>query len=830
MTRFWLVLDCLLLGLLLALGLLLGLAGVSEAACTGTSPQLSAPDTGSATTNGADFADCLHAALLGDTITLTAGAVYQGSFTLPDKGSGTAPIIVQSSKMADLPAGVRVTPAQAPSMARLTTDTTSAAVIFAGGAHHWILRGLEVTQTGSPYARQQNTPNLITNGQPGGGYPHDLVFDRMLVHPHETDPLPFRSTAQGFALDGVRITIERSAIWDFMGWESPTPSGITVLAATNASPVAVTLSSSPGFKSNGKRVVTFAGGTGAWAALNRTLLATKVDDTHATLQLYDPETFALTDLDGTGFGPLTGTPALQNQWVTTSFGILIIAGPGPYTITDNFVETYYSQLFTGGGSGTAIDPQNVVTVTAVPAMDKVVLSSLGQLEVGDLMAFSTMCQEPVTGATNGNPTILTVAPHRYPAGMSFGHDSNEGPYFTGATGAWAPLNSPPGVNSWGIANGARATIIDATHLSIPVDSTTWGPLTGTITWTYHSKQYSQSPKGWSVGKVTAIDPATRTVTFAYQGNTKGGGGNGAGIAVAVGATAQFRGLNIDGLTVERNTFSVRRNWIWLIRDVARTCDSCNDQPPKAMWESKTATHVVFQGNTIQVAGGDLVPYSGSVGLALNQANQIGATPWIVNSHWRVDSNLFKNYVYHKVSLTEEYLSGTAGTDFVFSNNLMTHAFGAAITLEGTDHVSIVHNTWRNMPGSSWNYNSFVVKIADPNPNAIIRDNVGRLISYGYSDQTGTGWAGVTRDHNFLTDDSNSQLTLPPSDTKVSTDAAMHFANLADADAGGDYHGYRLLETSPGHHAASDGTDVGVDFATLDDALGTPPPTTTGCVP
>jgi hypothetical protein len=39
------------------------------------------------------------------------------------------------------------------------------------------------------------------------------------------------------------------------------------------------------------------------------------------------------------------------------------------------------------------------------------------------------------------------------------------------------------------------------------------------------------------------------------------------------------------------------------------------------------------------------------------------------------------------------------------------------------------------------------------------------------------------------------------------------------EAGGDYHSYELTAGSPGHNAASDGTDVGVNFAALDGALG-----------
>ena len=54
---------------------------------------------------------------------------------------------------------------------------------------------------------------------------------------------------------------------------------------------------------------------------------------------------------------------------------------------------------------------------------------------------------------------------------------------------------------------------------------------------------------------------------------------------------------------------------------------------------------------------------------------------------------------------------------------------------------------------------------------------------------------------------------------------MDFVNLANGNAingfgaGGDDHSYKLTAGSPGHNAASDGTDIGVNFVALDAALG-----------
>jgi len=58
-----------------------------------------------------DLQSAIDQARPGDTIVLEAGAVYTGPFTLPVK-SGNEFITIQTSRVADLPEGVRVSPSQ----------------------------------------------------------------------------------------------------------------------------------------------------------------------------------------------------------------------------------------------------------------------------------------------------------------------------------------------------------------------------------------------------------------------------------------------------------------------------------------------------------------------------------------------------------------------------------------------------------------------------------------------------------------------------------------------------------------------------------------------
>lgn len=60
-----------------------------------------------------------------------------------------------------------------------------------------------------------------------------------------------------------------------------------------------------------------------------------------------------------------------------------VSGPGPLTITNNFLEAWYSNIFTGGGSGFS---QNVATVSGASST-QATLSTVQNLGVGDLIAF-----------------------------------------------------------------------------------------------------------------------------------------------------------------------------------------------------------------------------------------------------------------------------------------------------------------------------------------------------------------------------------------------------------------------------------------------------------
>jgi len=171
-----------------------------------------------------DFQRALEEARPGDEITLEAGAVFMGPFTLPAK-EGARWIIVRSSASASLPRGRRVTPAEAFLMPRL--EARSGAVISAEpGAHHFRFVGLEMAP--SKGASLTNVVLLGARESRLSEIPHHLVIDRCFIHGD-----PIRGSRRGIALGSRETAVIDSWISDFKegmadaqaiaGWNGPGP-------------------------------------------------------------------------------------------------------------------------------------------------------------------------------------------------------------------------------------------------------------------------------------------------------------------------------------------------------------------------------------------------------------------------------------------------------------------------------------------------------------------------------------------------------------------------------------------------------------------------------
>ena len=174
-----------------------------------------------------DLQRAIDRAKPGDVIVVEAGATYTGPFTLPDK-SGETYITIQSSRVAELPEGIRVTPAQSALFAKLVSATGGEPVIKTEpGSHHYRFVGVEVS-TATKDVKVYDLVKLGDTKQTAAQVPHDFVIDRSWVH-----GFPDQDVQRGVSLNGAEITVSNSYISDIhgrgydtqalCGWNGPGP-------------------------------------------------------------------------------------------------------------------------------------------------------------------------------------------------------------------------------------------------------------------------------------------------------------------------------------------------------------------------------------------------------------------------------------------------------------------------------------------------------------------------------------------------------------------------------------------------------------------------------
>src|SRR5215218_4754437 len=158
---------------------------------------------------GGSVQSAINAAQYGDTIIVQAGAVYTGGLVLPLK-SGTGEIVIQSSRIGELPEGVRVNPSQSALFAKFQSIVPAEPIVrTAPGAHHYRFQGIEFsTGTASVVVY-----DLIRFGDSRlsqttlSSVPHHLVIDRCYIH-----GFPAQDTQRGVSMNSAESTVSNSYI------------------------------------------------------------------------------------------------------------------------------------------------------------------------------------------------------------------------------------------------------------------------------------------------------------------------------------------------------------------------------------------------------------------------------------------------------------------------------------------------------------------------------------------------------------------------------------------------------------------------------------------
>jgi len=420
--------------------------------------------------------------------------------------------------------------------------------------------------------------------------------------------------------------------------------------------------------------------------------------------------------------------------VAQSTAIAIVGGPGPFTISNNYIGAWYANLFTGGGGS---GPTNTATISRV-TNTSAVFSNVTGLQVGSVLRF----------------------------------------YFT------TPLsNTDQGdcYNNTGGRNHYGAAKVDTINGS-------------TVTWHWLCNWVG---KNCPTGTENPDSP---------------------------GQVGWRTSARLQGFTVTHNTLNKRQSW-----------DGVSQS--KTFWEMKEGSNVLFEGNI--VTG----PYDSKKGnfCALNNSfatNQNATNPWAETKNNTFRSNIFYG---GGAIFPGAYNSGcpidadNAATGIVTTNNLFLSGAGVHArdsfmynTQKALGHV-ISHNTvlfaansiMKGMCGAG---------ICD-STGIVFRDNI--VHSGGYFFNPRNAYPGLDTTHNIVIDNTRQCNGNPTScngwkpstrDQIKSSPGAVGFVNQASCYAitgygsGGDYHHCALAGGSSGHLAASDGTDIGVNFTMLDAAL------------
>jgi len=771
---------------------------------------------------------CINNASRGDTIDVPVGNYNMTTpLTFPTKSgsfNGSNYITLESSNVGLLPNRRMVGgTSDTTNMSTLTVTASGQAVLsFAAGATGYKVVGLHLTNNLTINSSSDITNNFVFI--PSGA--SDLLFDRMVIHPKEHPSVAndyLGSAAYGFNINGDRVTVQRSDIYDFFGRDGTdyklkgVVAAQSIVAISNANPTVITCETNCGVSSGDRVQVALAGGglDGYFrlgSALSADFVATSIDSTHFSLPI---------NLKGQDLWDPTNTRTCFYRWprmssITLGNPTTITMSTAHHLINGDKVRPHGLASTLGGtlnaneytvtvtGSTTFTIPVNTTLLSAYSGSGGYYkaegsgIQSIGFGIGGDVADFNainnrveTWYATMQTAGSDASPTLTTTV-------LASPTPTASDVYVASTTG---------------ISVG-QLIAMDTTHF----DDTSKCPFGG---------QGGDRPC-FAFGIVGSVDSGTGHIHFSVPLKIKNSVGTLVDPTAAILSPGQ---VNVNGKNPTR--INLYYNSLEIPFDYGNFHFVSNGNTSKGVIEGKDCSSCTVEGN--------IVDRSSPSSFSHTVANQNGSSPWMGLFDVTFRNNWLKSfYVGQLDSFVDYNARNTQGHGLTIDNNLIQGGKGFSgncfsITAPASN-VTITHNTCTNgYPAQQTSMFLLWSTAGVGHPyysvnhttGVTIRDNIFDAGLYTAQCYEG-GATGVflptcmvnpTLAYNgfaktFGARSDPLSIFTHSSNKVVANWNAVKFVG-SNANTLTDW---ALRSDSPFYHQASDGTDMGVNITTLAAAL------------
>lgn len=492
-----------------------------------------------------------------------------------------------------------------------------------------------------------------------------------------------------------------------------------------------------------------------------------------------------------GFGALTGTVEFRTRTSTSTYCVYTVSGAGPLRLINNYMDCWFSSLFTGGGGAYTDNTATLTSATATGAT----FSSVNNLSVGDLVALQ------VTGNDGGTPftayksvKIATIA---------------------GSVVTWTTYGSGGlPVNDTGTVSTSGTTVTWVSGVHFGCQEANVGVSGGRVI------------RGMTI-RINSVDYTIASCPSATQVTLTTSAGTQTGVAYSIQAVpdapglARWEGVFVGkGSVVRRNTFDKPINLAF-----SGTC--------KAYHELKVINRALFDGNQ----------YTGEPCIAFGHPNynQNGNTPWNRHRDGRFTNNLMTSGERFLVTSMDDPYETTPFRDLakgssgiVIENNLSVGhlPFWRPLSaIGGMDSGSrLSHNTFAAAGANgSWGLQIGCATLDwapyDTTPfnqtKMVIRDNITFYGPYGIPIASGGSTCldkTNSQQNVFIDTDAIGSGAIAadwPTNQYAATTAAVGYVGTCDV---ANWRNCKLASGSSFVSTATDGGDPGADVEAIEDHI------------